>query len=174
MPYDGPGHPPADSVRPMYATRVTRRVRAPAEAVYRALVDPDALAVWRVPENMTAHVHTFDAREGGAFRISLTYDDPGGPGKSGGRTDTYRGHFAKLAPGAQVVEVFVFETDDDAVRGTMTLTTTLTRTHDGATDVEILHEGIPDDIPREDNERGTRMALDHLARLVEDRNPSTA
>ncbi|MFE1882928.1 SRPBCC domain-containing protein [Streptomyces diastatochromogenes] len=157
----------------MYATRVTRRVQAPAEAVYRALVDPDALAVWRVPENMTARVHTFEAREGGAFRVSLTYDDPGGAGKSGGRTDTYRGHFAKLVPGVQVVEVFAFETDAETLRGTMTMTTTLTETDDGATDVEILHEDIPDDIPREDNERGTRMALDHLARLVEERNPPT-
>lgn len=158
----------------MYATRVTRRVQAPAEAVYRALVDPDALAAWRVPENMTAHVHSFDPREGGAFRISLTHGDPEGAGKSGGRTDTYRGHFAKLVPGVQVVEVFAFETDDDAVRGTMTLTTTLTGTPDGATDVEIVHAGIPDGIPRKDNERGTRMALDHLARLVETRNPQAA
>ncbi|MFG2123098.1 SRPBCC domain-containing protein [Streptomyces sp. NPDC048710] len=157
----------------MYATRVTRRVQAPAEAVYRALVDPDALAAWRVPENMTARVHTFAAREGGAFRVSLTYDDPRGPGKSGGRTDTYRGHFARLVPGVQVVEVFAFETDDESLRGTMTMTTTLTET-DGATEVEILHEGIPDDIPREDNELGTRMALDHLARLVEERNHPTA
>lgn len=157
----------------MYATRLTRRVQAPAEAVYRALVDPDALAAWRVPENMTARVHTFEAREGGAFRVSLTYDDPHGSGKSGGRTDTYHGHFARLVPGVQVVEVFAFETDDETLRGTMTMTTTLTGT-DGATDVEILHEGIPDDIPREDNELGTRMALDHLARLVEELNPPTA
>ncbi|MFD5798827.1 SRPBCC domain-containing protein [Streptomyces diastatochromogenes] len=157
----------------MYATRVTRRVQASTEAVYRALVDPDALAVWRVPENMTARVHTFEAREGGAFRVSLTYDDPGGAGKSGGRTDTYRGHFAKLVPGVQIVEVFAFETDAEPLRGTMTMTTTLTETDDGATDVEILHEGIPDDIPPDDNERGTRMALDHLARLVEERNPPT-
>ncbi|MEU1407782.1 SRPBCC domain-containing protein [Streptomyces sp. NPDC005728] len=158
----------------MYATRVTRRVQAPAEAVYRALVDPDALAAWRVPGNMTAHVHAFEAREGGTLRVSLTYDDPGGAGKSGGRTDTYQGHFAALVPGVRVVEVFAFETDDDAVRGTMTMTTTLTETDEGATDVEILHEGIPDDIPSADNELGTRMALDHLARLVEDRNPPMA
>ncbi|MFJ9820120.1 SRPBCC domain-containing protein [Streptomyces sp. NPDC101151] len=157
----------------MYATRVTRRMRAPAAAVYRALVDPDALAAWRVPGNMTAHVHAFEAREGGAFRISLTYDDQRGAGKSGGHTDTYHGHFATLVPGVRVVEVFAFEADDDTLRGTMTMTTTLTETDDGATDVEILHEGIPDDIPRADNELGTRMALDHLARLVEERNPPT-
>ncbi|MFG2881287.1 SRPBCC domain-containing protein [Streptomyces sp. NPDC048297] len=158
----------------MYTTRVTRRVQAPATAVYEALVDPDALAAWRVPENMTSHVHTFEVREGGAFRISLTYDDPADTGKSGGHTDTYHGHFAKLVPGVQVVEVFAFETGDAAVRGTMTMTTTLTGTDDGATEVEMVHEGVPDGVPPADNELGMRMAVDHLARLVEGRNPPKA
>ncbi|MGV4980737.1 SRPBCC domain-containing protein [Streptomyces sp. NRAIS4] len=153
----------------MYATRVSRRVQAPPHAVYRALTDPEAIAAWRVPAGMTARVHRFDAREGGAFRVSLTYDDTSAAGKSGGHTDTYHGHFARLEPGALVVEVFAFETDDDTVRGTMTMTTTLTAA-DGGTDVEILHEGIPDDIPRADNELGTRMALDNLARLVEEQD----
>ncbi|MCC5474850.1 SRPBCC domain-containing protein [Streptomyces barringtoniae] len=150
----------------MYATRVSRRVQAPPHAVYRALTDADAIAAWRVPAGMTAQVHTFEAREGGTFRVSLTYDDASATGKSGGHTDTYSGRFARLVPDALVVEVFDFETEDDAVRGTMTMTTTLTAAA-GGTDVEIVHEGIPDDIPREDNERGTRMALDNLARLVE-------
>ncbi|MEV6112836.1 SRPBCC domain-containing protein [Streptomyces sp. NPDC052109] len=151
----------------MYATRVSRRVAAPPRAVYRALTDADAIAAWRVPAGMTARVHAFDAREGGTFRVSLTYDDASATGKSGGHTDTYQGHFARLVPDALVVEVFRFETDHDAVRGTMTMTTTLTAADGGGTDVEILHEGIPDDIPREDNELGTRMALDNLARYVE-------
>lgn len=150
---------------PMYTTRVVRHVPAPPDAVYRILTDPDAVASWRVPAGMTARVHTFEAREGGSFRISLAYDDPSGAGKSGGHTDTYRGHFARLVPGALVVEVFAFETGDDALRSIMTMTTTLTAA-DGGTDVEIRHEGVPDAIPRRDNELGTRMALDNLARLA--------
>ncbi|MQY34296.1 hypothetical protein SRB17_22620 [Streptomyces sp. RB17] len=161
----------------MYATRVSRHIQAPPHAVYRALTDADAIAAWRVPAGMTARVHTFDAREGGTFRISLTYGDASAAGKSGGHTDTYHGRFARLEPDALVVEVFEFETDDDALRGTVTQTTTLTAADDGGTDVEILHEGLPDAIPREDNELGTRMALDNLARLVEGphaRRPSEA
>ncbi|MCS0602660.1 SRPBCC domain-containing protein [Streptomyces sp. LP11] len=152
----------------MYATRIIRHVQAPPEAVYRALLDPGALAAWRVPDGMTARVHLFEAREGGAFRISLTYDDARDTGKSGARTDTYRGHFARLVPDARVVEVFAFETGEEALSGTMTLTTTLTA-RGGGTDVEILHEGVPDAVPRADNERGTGMALGRLARLVEGR-----
>jgi hypothetical protein len=54
---------------------------------------------------MTCHVHTFDAREGGSFRISLAYDEPTGVGKTSEHTDTYHGHFVKLLPNEQVVEV---------------------------------------------------------------------
>jgi uncharacterized protein YndB with AHSA1/START domain len=150
----------------MYSTRLSRRVAAPRAEVYRALIDPEALARWRVPAGMTSEVHAFEARLGGAFRVSLTYDEPGPVGKSTSRTDTYGGHFAELVPGERVVEVLAFESDDPALGGTMTMTTTLADAA-GGTDVTILHEGIPDNVPRDQNELGTRMALDKLAALVE-------
>jgi len=150
----------------MYATRVSRHVNAPRAAVYRALLDADAVARWRVPDGMTARVHRFDAREGGAFRVSLTYDVPTGTGKSDPRTDIYHGRFRRLVPDEQVVEEVEFETGDPALRGTMTMTTTLADA-DGGTDVVIVHEGIPDAVPAADNETGTRMALAKLARFVE-------
>lgn len=129
-------------------------------------VDADALARWRVPEGMSSEVHAFDAREGGAFRISLTYDLPTGTGKPGSHTDTYHGRFLKLVPDERVVEEFEFETGDPALRGTTTMTTTLTDVA-GGTEVVVLHEGIPDAVPADQNEEGTRMAPAHLARLVE-------
>lgn len=151
----------------MYSTRVSRHVTAPRPAVYRALLDPEAIAKWRVPAGMSSQVHEFDAREGGRFRVSLTYDLPTGTGKSASHTDTYHGHFAKLVPDQEVVEVLEFETEDPALRGTMTMTTTLADADGGGTEVLMLHEGIPDAVPPADNETGTRMALANLARLVE-------
>jgi uncharacterized protein YndB with AHSA1/START domain len=150
----------------VYATQVTRHVRAPRSAVYRALLDAGAIAKWRVPAGMSSQVHEFDAREGGSFRVSLTYDTPTEVGKSALHTDTYHGHFVKLVPDEQVVEVFEFETADPALRGTMTMTTTLTEAA-GGTDVLVVHEGIPESVPAADNETGTRMALANLAKLVE-------
>jgi uncharacterized protein YndB with AHSA1/START domain len=150
----------------MYTTRVARHVHASRADVYRALLDPESIASWRVPRGMSSQVHSFDAREGGSFRVSLTYETPDGTGKSSGHTDTYHGHFQRLVPDEQVVEVFEFETADPALRGAMTMTTTLTDAGTG-TDVLIVHEGIPDAIPAADNETGTRMALANLARLVE-------
>jgi uncharacterized protein YndB with AHSA1/START domain len=150
----------------MYSTRISQHVNAPRADVYRALLDPDAIAQWRVPAGMSSQVHVFDAREGGSFRVSLTYDAPTGTGKSAQQTDTYHGHFVTLVPDEQVVEVFEFETGDPGLRGEMTMTTTLTDA-DGGTDVVIVHEQIPDSVPPADNETGTRMALENLARLVE-------
>jgi len=141
-------------------------VSASRAAVYQALLDADAIAKWRVPAGMTGHVHEFEPREGGHFRISLTYDAPVAAGKSGPRTDTYRGRFATLVPNEKVVEVLAFETPDAELRAAMTMTTTL-HDVDGGTEVVIEHDGIPDSVSRADNETGTRMALANLKSLVE-------
>lgn len=152
----------------MSSTRIAGHVKAPRAAVYRALLDADSVAKWRVPAGMTGQVHEFDAREGGSFRVSLTYDAPTGTGKTTSHTDTYHGHFAKLVPNEQVVEVLEFETTDPGLRGEMTMTTTLADS-DGGTDVLLVHEGIPSGVPPADNETGSRMALANLAALVEAR-----
>jgi uncharacterized protein YndB with AHSA1/START domain len=134
--------------------------------VYRALLDARAVAAWRVPAGMTCVVHEFDARVGGSFRISLTYDAPTGVGKTAAHTDTYHGHFARLVPDEQVVETLEFETENPELRGVMTMTTTLADA-DGGTDVLMVHEGIPRGVSAADNELGTRMSLDNLAAFVE-------
>jgi uncharacterized protein YndB with AHSA1/START domain len=152
----------------MTQTRVARRIRASPESVYRALVDADAVAAWRVPDGMSAVVHEFDARIGGTFRISLTYESPDRQGKTAGATDTYHGRFVELAPNERVVEELEFETSDAALGGVMRVITTLAGT-DGGTDVVMLHDGLPAGVSQQDNELGTRMALDKLAALVESR-----
>ena len=92
----------------MSTTRVKRRINAPLATVYRALLDPRAVAKWKVPSSMTSHVRAFDASEGGSFRISLTYDEPTGTGKTTAHTDTYHGRFVRLVPNEQVVELVEF------------------------------------------------------------------
>src|SRR5690242_16336115 len=61
---------------------------------------------------MTARVHDIDGREGGQFRVSLTYEAPDRNGKTSAHTDTYRGRFVRLLPDELVVEVDEFETAD--------------------------------------------------------------
>jgi uncharacterized protein YndB with AHSA1/START domain len=153
----------------MYSTRVSRHVDAPRAVVYQALLDADAVVRWRVPDGMTSQVHQFEPREGGRFRISLTYDAPGRAGKSVAATDTYHGQFVQLVPDEQVGEVLEFESADPALGGRITMTTTLTDSPGGGTDILMVHDGMPDVVPPADNETGTRMSLDNLAALVEGR-----
>jgi uncharacterized protein YndB with AHSA1/START domain len=148
------------------STPFHRHLNAPRARVYRALIDPAAIARWRVPDNMTCHVHAFDARVGGTFRISLTYDAPTGTGKTTAQTDTYHGYFVKLVPNEQVIEAMEFETADPLMRGEMTITFTLTDA-DGGTDLFATHENLPPGVSSADNETGWRMALDKLTTLVE-------
>ena len=151
----------------MSSTRISRRVNAPRAIVYRALLDARAVATWMVPTGMTSHVHAFDAREGGSFRISLTYDAPSGTGKTTAHTDTYHGRFVKLVKN-EVVEVVEFETTDPALRGEMTITISLTDADAGGSDVVAVQDAIPPGVPIADNEAGWREALAKLAALVEE------
>lgn len=80
------------------STHIVKLLKAPREMVYQALIQPEAIAQWRVPDNMKAHIHSFEAREGGRFRISLTYEDHDTKGKTSGHTDTYHGYFKQLVP----------------------------------------------------------------------------
>ena len=147
-------------------TRLVHRVAAPPDRVYRALLDPAAVQQWMVPDGMTSRVHAFDAREGGAFRISLTYDAPTTTGKTTDGTDTFTGRFARLVPDREVVQVVEFETDDPALRGAMTITYRL-EPDGGGTTVTGLHEGLPPGLSPAENAQGWRMSMSKLARLLE-------
>ena len=152
----------------MSTTHLTKHIRAPRSRVYQALLDPEAVRQWMVPDSMTSHVDSFEAREGGEFRISLTYDAPTGTGKTSAQTDTYHGRFVRLVPWELVVQVVEFETADPALRGEMTITFTLADSSAGdGTDLTGVHENLPPGVPPEDNELGWSMSLAKLARLVE-------
>jgi uncharacterized protein YndB with AHSA1/START domain len=140
----------------MSSTRIRRHIRAPRSRVYHALLDASAVATWMVPTGMSSQVHQFDAREGGLFRVSLTYDAPTGTGNTTARTDTYHGHFVKLVPDKQVVEVLEFETDDPAMRGEMTIIFTLADA-DGGTDLLAVHDALPRGLSPADNEIGWQI-----------------
>ena len=157
-----------DSTAMRASTRVSRVVNAGRRAVYEAFVDPESVTAWLAPNNMTGHVHVWDAREGGSFRMSLTYRDPGHSqrGKTSADTDTFQGRFAELVPYTKIVEVVEFESADPAFAGEMTMTVSLADV-DGGTEVTFVCEDIPAGIRPEDNEQGCRESLQKLATLLE-------
>lgn len=156
----------------MATTRITRFVAAPPAAVYTALLDPAAVQQWMVPDNMTSEIHSFDAREGGEFAISLTYADTSSAGKTEGATDSFSGRFAELRPGELVVQSVAFATDDPALAGEMTIRYRL-HPRDGGTEVEGIHEGLPEGLDPALNELGWQISLAKLAALVESGDPGS-
>lgn len=152
----------------MRTTTIARTIRAPRSAVYRTLLDANDVAAWRVPNGMTSEVHVFEAWQGGAFRVSLTYESKSESGKTSAHTDTYHGRFVELVPDERIVESIEFETNDPALAGVMTVTTTL-RDVDGGTELSARHDGLPPGVSLADNELGWRMSLEKLAGVVEGR-----
>lgn len=150
------------------STRVSRLIRAPRQKVYRAFLDPVAVAAWLAPNTMRVRVHAFDPREGGQFRISLTYQNPEDAqrGKTAGDTDTYHGRFVKLVPDEMIVEIIEFESQEPGFAGEMRMTVRLADVA-GGTEVALLYENVPVGIRPEDNEAGSRQSLEKLAALVE-------
>jgi len=152
----------------MSSTRISRHIRAPRGKVYAAFVDAKAVATWMVPTGMTSRVHEFDGREGGRFRISLTYEAPTRSGKTSAQTDTYQGRFVKLVADREIVQAIEFETDNPALQGEMTISVTLTDA-DGGTELIAVHDALPPGVSPADNELGWSISLGKLATLVEEK-----
>ena len=148
--------------------RVSRFIHAPRHAVYLAFLDPEAISAWMAPDTMRGHVHQFEARAGGVFRVSLRYQNPedAGRGKSSGDTDTYHGRFVELVPDEKIVEAIEFETNDPGMMGEMTLTVLLAEVA-GGTEVTMIYDHLPSGVRPEDNEIGTRESLAKLAAYLE-------
>lgn len=151
------------------STRNSIIVKASADVVYQAFLDPEALTIWQAPGNMAAKVHEFDGRLGGGYQMSLFYprSEQIYKGKTSEREDRFSAQFLELAPSKRIVEAISFESADPKFSGKMFMIVTFEE-KDGGTNVTILFENIPTGIRPEDNEAGTQSSLEKLARYVED------
>ena len=137
--------------------RLHRVLRAPPDRVYRAFIDPDAMAKWLPPNGFTGKVHQMDAKVGGTYKMSFTNFNTGHAHSFGGR-------YVELVPGERLRYTNVF--DDPNLKGEMTTTVTLKKSLAG-TDVSITQEGIPEMIPTDMCYLGWQESLTLLAKLVE-------
>lgn len=137
--------------------RMQRVFRAPPERLYRAFLDPDAMAKWSPPHGFTGRVHAIDARVGGRYRMSFT-------NLSTGASHTFGGEYLELVPNERIRHTDVF--DDTNLPGTMTVTVTFRKVLVG-TEVVIVQEGVPAVIPPEACHLGWQESLALLALLVE-------
>jgi len=137
--------------------RFHRLLRAPPERIYRAFLDPDAMAKWLPPNGFTGKVHHLKAEVGGSYRMSFT-------NFTTGHSHSFGGEYLELVPNERIRHTDKF--DDPNLPGEMQVTVTLKPVSVG-TEVNILQEGIPSVIPTEACYLGWQESLTLLAKLVE-------
>jgi uncharacterized protein YndB with AHSA1/START domain len=136
--------------------RLHRVFRATPERVYRAFLDPDAMAKWLPPHGFTGKVHHLDAKVGGAYKMQFT-------NFSTARAETFGGKFLELVPNERIRHTDAF--DDPNLPGEMQTTISLRPVSCGV-EVDIVQEGIPEVIPAEACHLGWQESLLLLAQLV--------
>jgi uncharacterized protein YndB with AHSA1/START domain len=119
--------------------KLHRVLRAPPERVYRAFLDPDAMAKWLPPHGFTGKVHQIDAKVGGTYRMSFT-------NLTTGQSHSFGGRYLELVPGERIVHTDSF--DDPNLPGEMRTTVSLKKVSVG-TELNVVQEGIPEAIPTE-------------------------
>lgn len=134
-----------------------RVLRTIPEKVYRAFLESDALEKWLPPHGHTCQVHQMEARAGGKFRMTFR-------NFTSGHTHSFGGEFLELVPHALIRYTDQF--DDPNLPGVLTVSVTLKPVLCG-TDVSIMQDGIPDEIPLEMCHLGWQESLAQLATLVE-------
>jgi uncharacterized protein YndB with AHSA1/START domain len=137
--------------------RLHRVLRAPPERIYRAFTDGDAMVKWLPPHGFTGKVHQLDVKVGGSYKMSFT-------NFSSGNSHSFGGRFLELVPGERIRHTDTF--DDPNLPGEMQTTVVLKKVFCG-TDVEVVQEGIPPQIPVEACYLGWQESLTLLAQLVE-------
>lgn len=137
--------------------KLHRVLRAAPERVYRAFIDPDAMAKWLPPNGFTGKVHEMDARVGGRYKMSFT-------NFSTGNSHSFGGEYLELVENERLRYTDVF--DDPNLPGEMETTIVIAKVSVG-TDLQVLQTGIPEMIPVEACYLGWQESLMLLAQLVE-------
>jgi uncharacterized protein YndB with AHSA1/START domain len=136
---------------------VHRVLRAPPDRVYRAFLDPDAMAKWLPPDGFTGRVHHLEPKVGGSFRMSFT-------NFTTGQSHSFGGEYLELVPNERIRYTDKF--DDPGLPGVMHATASLRAVSCG-TELSIEQDGISEAIPLEACYLGWQDSLTLLARLVE-------
>lgn len=137
--------------------RLHRVLRAPAERIYRAFLNPDAMAKWLPPYGFTGKVHHINAEVGGTYKMSFT-------NLATGHSHSFGGEFLELVPNERIRHTDKF--DDPNLPGQMQTTVSL-KNVSGGTELSVVQEGIPSAIPVEECYLGWQESLMLLTQLVE-------
>ena len=149
---------------PPGTVRLHRVLKATPERVYRAFLEPAAMAKWLPPYGFTCTVHHMDPKVGGTYKMSFTNFGTG-------NGHSFGGEYRELVPNETLRYTDAFE--DPSLPGEMETTVKLEQVSCG-TELNIVQEGIPEAIPVEMCYLGWQESLAQLARLVEPVIPDEA
>jgi uncharacterized protein YndB with AHSA1/START domain len=127
------------------------------EKVFRAFVEPDAIASWLPPFGFLCTVHELNATVGGKHRMSFR-------NFTSGNGHSFGGSYVEVVPGSKLVYTDKF--DDPNLPGEMKVTVTFKAVSCG-TELTVEQQGLPDVIPPEQCYLGWQESLQKLAKLVE-------
>lgn len=145
----------------------TRVIGASAQVIYQAMLNPEALVLWLPPEGMYGYIDTFDAREGGIYRMTLIYEgDEEIQGKTSENRDVTEGEFLELIPDKRIVKTVHFHSEDTQFSGEM-IQKWLLESHPEGTKVTVICENVPEGIRKEDHDVGLQSTLENLATFTE-------
>jgi len=149
------------------ADTASRLIHASASTIYRAFATADAMKSWLPPQGMTGTMLAFAFRDGGAYRMRLTYNEPQHmPGKTSADADEVEVRFVKLVPHERIEQAVTFESDDPAFSGEMRIAWILDSVQNG-TLVTVRCENVPEGIEAEDHQAGLESTLGNLAAFAE-------
>ncbi|PRB09575.1 SRPBCC domain-containing protein [Microbacterium sp. MYb62] len=135
--------------------------------VFTALTTRDALLAWLPPTGMRGAFERFDMREGGSYRLVLTYDDATeSPGKTSADADVSEVRVTRIVADELVVQEVDFESDDPAFHGTMRMEWRVRPVDDG-TEVELTARNVPEGVRARDHAQGLTSSLANLAAYLE-------
>jgi uncharacterized protein YndB with AHSA1/START domain len=137
--------------------RLHRVMTTRPDKVYRAFLEPDALAKWLPPDGYACTVHQLDAKVGGSYRMSFR-------NFTTGKSHSFSGEYVELVPNERLRYKDQFE--DPNLPGEIHVTVTLRPVSVG-TELNIAQEGLPDVIPLEACYLGWQDSLQNLAKLIE-------
>ena len=137
--------------------RLHRVLATTPEKLYRAFLEPDAVAKWLPPNGFACTVHHLEARVGGSHRMSFR-------NFTTGNGHSFGGQYLELVPNERLRYTDKF--DDPNMPGEMSVTISLKKVAVG-TELNVVQEGIPDVIPVEACYLGWQESLENLKRLVE-------
>ncbi len=140
-----------------YTIRLHRVIAARPEKLYRAFLEPDAVASWLPPWGFLCTVHELEAKIGGRYRMSFR-------NFTTGQSHSFGGSYLELIPGQRLVYTDGF--DDPNLPGEMKVTVDLKQVSVG-TEITIEQQGVPDMIPAETCYLRWQDSLRKLAKLVE-------